>query len=267
VTPLELLDTGEITVEGRVVAASNLTLYARVDAPDGQTMPCVYKPVSGERPLWDFPDGTLAARERVAFLVSEAGGWHLVPPTVLREGPLGVGMCQQWVTRDDSNAPPGDRLDWVDLLDGDSAQPAGWLPVVRGQDETGRSVMLVHRDDAALRAMALLDAVLNNADRKAGHLLTGTGGALYGVDHGLCCHEEPKLRTVLWGWRGQSLTAAEQDRLERVGTWLAAPDAELEVLLTTAEVDAMRARVHDLQRSARLPGPSGSWPAIPWPAF
>jgi len=268
VTPLELLGTGEITVEGRVVAASNLTLYARVDAPDGQTIPCVYKPVSGERPLWDFPDGTLAARERAAFLVSEAGGWHLVPPTVLREGPLGAGMCQQWVTSDDDSAaaPPG-RHGWVDLLDGAAAPPAGWLPVVHGQDETGRTVTLVHRDDAALREMVLLDAVLNNADRKGGHLLTGAGGSLHGVDHGLCCHEEPKLRTVLWGWRGQALNGAEQDRLERVGTWLEHPDAELEGLLTSAEVDAMRARVRALQLSGRLPGPGGSWPAIPWPAF
>ncbi len=269
-TPLDLLDTGEITVEGRVVAASNLTLYARVDAPDGQTMPCVYKPVSGERPLWDFPHGTLAARERAAFLVSEAGGWHLVPPTVVREGPLGVGMCQQWVLADDENDQndaSADDTTWVDLLDGAAAQRAGWLPVVRGRDEAGREVTLVHRDDEALRAMALLDAVLNNADRKGGHLLTGTRGSLFGVDHGLCCHEEPKLRTVLWGWRGQPLTDAERVQLSCVARWLERPDDELEWLLTAAEVEAMRSRVHDLETIGRLPGPSGSWPAIPWPAF
>lgn len=261
-TPLDLLTTGEITVEGRVVAASNLTLYARVDSSGGHTMPCVYKPISGERPLWDFPDGTLAARERAAYLVSEAGDWHLVPLTVLRDGPLGPGMCQQWVATD-----PDAGAVWVDLLDGDEAVRAGWLPVVRGQDEMGRSVTLVHRDDPSLRALALLDAVLNNADRKGGHLLRDLDGALLGVDHGLCCHREPKLRTVLWGWRGKMLTDAERHQLDGVARWLEGGDDELATLLTQSEVEAMRVRVADLTESGRLPGPSGSWPAIPWPAF
>lgn len=258
---LELLAEGELTVEGRVVAASNLTLYARVDAADGTTMPCVYKPVSGERPLWDFPDGTLAARERAAYLVSEAGGWHLVPPTVLRDGPLGPGMCQQWVTTGEDAQPA-----WVDLLDGDAAEAPGWLPVVTGRDETGRAVTLVHRDDPALRDMAVLDVVLNNADRKGGHLLGSVGTALHGVDHGLCCHREPKLRTVLWGWRGQALTTADRDRLAAVVRWVD-DDCEVESLLTAPEVDALRSRVDRLDAAGRLPGPDGSWPAIPWPAF
>ena len=261
-TPLELLTTGEITVEGRVVAASNLTLYARVDASGGHTMPCVYKPISGERPLWDFPDGTLAARERAAYLVSEAGGWRLVPLTILRDGPLGPGMCQQWVTSDSAGAAA-----WVDLIEADTEMQPGWLPVVRGQDETGRSVTLVHRDVPELRAMAILDAVLNNADRKGGHLLRDAHGALLGVDHGLCCHREPKLRTVLWGWRGDSLTEAERHQLASVARWLDDGDDELAALLTVAEVAAMRSRVTNLAESGRLPGPSGTWPAIPWPAF
>jgi uncharacterized repeat protein (TIGR03843 family) len=263
VNALELLSEGEITVEGRVVAASNLTLYARVDTADGQTMACVYKPVSGERPLWDFPDGTLAARERAAYLVSEAGGWHLVPPTVVRDGPLGLGMCQQWVT---TCTDAGDFA-WVDLRDDDAPVGDGWLPVVRGQDETGRSVTLVHRDHPSLRALALLDAVLNNADRKGGHLLTGGDGALYGVDHGLCAHFEPKLRTVLWGWRGQPLTDGERSQLDAVARWVEDKPAELGALLTDAEVGALHERAVGLVDAGALPGPSGSWPAIPWPAF
>lgn len=261
--PLDLLSEGEITVEGRVVAASNLTLYARVDAPGVASMPCVYKPVSGERPLWDFPDGTLAARERAAFLVSQAGGFDLVPPTVLRDGPLGPGMCQQWVTTAENDEPRGA---WVDLLDGDAPVPPGWIPVLSGQDEAGRGVVLVHRDDAALRAMAVLDAALNNADRKGGHILRGPGGSLHGVDHGLCCHWQPKLRTVLWGWRGQPLTEAECARLADVARWID-DDDELDSLLTGREVQALRSRVHRLAEDGRLPSPGGSWPAIPWPAF
>lgn len=258
-TPTLLAD-GELTVEGRVVTASNLTLYARVDAPDGSTMPCVYKPVSGERPLWDFPDGTLAARERAAFLVSEAGGWHLVPATVLRDGPLGPGMCQEWVSSDVD-------VDWVRVLDTDDAGTAPWMPVLRGQDERGRTVTLAHRDDPSLRAMALLDAVLNNADRKGGHLLSGPGGALLGVDHGLCCHSEPKLRTVLWGWRGEPLTAGERTQLLGLAEWLDTDAGELDDLLADDESAALRARVGALLDSGRLPHPSRSWPAIPWPAI
>ncbi len=255
-----LLAEGELTVEGRVVAASNLTLYARVDGPDGSTMPCVYKPVSGERPLWDFPDGTLAARERAAFLVSEAGGWHLVPQTVLRDGPLGPGMCQEWVTAEHD-------VDWVAVVDADDEVAASWLPVLRGQDESGRAVTLVHRDDPRLRGVAVLDAVLNNADRKGGHLLAGPSGSLVGVDHGLCFHREPKLRTVLWGWRGQPLTSAERTQLLGLAEWLDEDSHELDDLLTGTESAALRTRVAALLEVGRLPFPSRSWPAIPWPAM
>jgi uncharacterized repeat protein (TIGR03843 family) len=257
---LALLQTGELTVEGRVVAASNLTLYARVDGPDQATTSCVYKPVSGERPLWDFPDGTLAARERAAYLVSQAGGWRLVPPTVLRDGPLGPGMCQQWVVTDES-------VRWVDLLLDEAGVPEGWRPVVRGQDERGRAVTLVHRDDDRLRSMTLLDAVLNNADRKGGHLLATADAGLVGVDHGLCLHSDPKLRTVLWGWAGEPLTATEQQRLGAVAAWLDDRPAELADLISIQERDELRARVDALGSSGHLPRPSRSWPAIPWPAF
>jgi uncharacterized repeat protein (TIGR03843 family) len=254
-----MLATGDLTVEGRVVTASNLTLYARIDT-DGGSIPCVYKPIAGERPLWDFPTGTLAARERVAYLVSEAGGWALIPPTVVRDGPLGPGMCQRWVTDDDSTG-------WAAVVAVEAGVPDGWRAVLTGRDETGQPVHLVHRDDDRLRSLAVLDAVLNNADRKGGHLLTGHGGRLWAVDHGLCCHAEPKLRTVLWGWAGEPLGPTELGRLHRLEQWTAEAGTVLSGLLTEQECAALADRVRGLCDHGRLPHPDPGRPVIPWPAF
>lgn len=253
---LRVLAHGDLTVEGRVLAASNLTLYARVDTGE-EAMPCVYKPVSGERPLWDFPDGTLAAREVASYTLARLAGWDLVPPTVLRDGPLGLGMCQQWVAVDEA-----DPL--VDVVPEDPGD--GWISVLEGQDGAGRPVRLVHRDDADLRRLALLDAVLNNADRKGGHVLRTARGAPAGVDHGLCFHVEPKLRTVLWGWAGRPFDPDERATLERLLDGMGR-DEILPSLLTAAEVDATRRRVHDLLDAGRMPVPSRTRPAVPWPAM
>ena len=170
---LHLLATGEIDIQGRLVDASNATMYCTIRAGGGQAA-CVYKPVAGERPLWDFPDGTLAGRELAAYLMSRAGGWDVVPPTVYRDGPFGPGMCQLWIDADES----------VDLV------------------ELARS-----GDDPRLRQMSVFDAVVNNADRKIGHLLPMATGQLYGCDHGVCFSAEYKLRTVLWQWRGKQAHA------------------------------------------------------------
>jgi uncharacterized repeat protein (TIGR03843 family) len=253
---LRLLAQGDLTLQGRVVTASNVTLVGRVE--DGpRSLPCVYKPVAGERPLWDFPDGTLAAREVAAYEVSRLGGFDLVPPTVLRDGPAGRGMCQQWVEVAEDDPP-------VDVLPAD-ALPPGWLPVVTGEDPQGREVVLAHRDEPALRAMSLLDAVLNNADRKGGHVLRGPAGRVLGVDHGLCFHVEPKLRTVLWGWGGERLTQAEREQLQRLADAL--DDLGLEQWVARDEVRATQARLTRLLAVGRLPRPGGGWPSLPWPAF
>jgi hypothetical protein len=230
---LELLRDGELTIEGRLLDASNATLLCRVSGPAGLER-CVYKPIRGERPLWDFPDGTLAGREVAAYRVSEATGWEVVPPTVLRDGPLGPGMVQLWIDVDER----------VDL------------------------VALARSELPALRRMALLDAVVNNADRKGGHLLPLPEGHVYGVDHGVCFHVEDKLRTLLWQWRNRRLTAEEVDVLSRLRADLEGPlAAALAALLTRREVAAVTARVDRLLTSRRFPSPSGDWPAIPWPPF
>ena len=256
---LELLRHGEITIEGRLVEASNATLFCDV-ADATNTAQCVYKPIAGERPLWDFPDGTLAAREVAAYAVSEASGWSIVPPTVLREGPFGPGMCQLWMDVDP-------EVSMVDVMSPQDL-PTGWLCVLDALGAGGRPVVLGHADDPRLRRMALLDAVLNNADRKGGHVLPLPGGRVLGVDHGVSFHVEEKLRTVLWGWAGQSIDAAEVACLETLLNALNGHlGAQLATLLTRSEVAATRRRTERLLGVGRFPLPPEGWPAIPWPPF
>lgn len=234
-TALRLLADGDLAVVGQLVVASNYTFYCTVT--DASAAPplvgtCVYKPTRGEQPLVDFPDGTLAGREVAAFLVSEAIGWDIVPPTVLRDGPFGQGAVQLWVDVDEA----------VDPVD------------------------LIRRDIPELRRIALFDVVVNNADRKGGHLLALPDGRVQGVDHGICFSAESKLRTVLWGWRGDRLTADELAALRRLRSELANElGARLATLLSPLEVAATAARLDELLRARRFPQPPEDRRAVPWP--
>jgi uncharacterized repeat protein (TIGR03843 family) len=262
VTTAELLARGELKVRGQIREASNAVLYCSVSY-EGREAFCVYKPVAGERPLWDFPDGTLAQREVAAYEVSEATGWGLVPTTVLRDGPYGEGMCQMWI--EPSAAEDGEGL--LALVEGE--EPAeGWKAIGFAEVGEGGTALLVHADDARLRRLAVLDAVINNADRKGGHLLPAQEGRLYAIDHGVTFNAENKLRTLLWGWAGEPLTdealgvlASLRDALVP-GAPLATRLAEL---VTAVEIEATRARVEAMLASGKHPEPSGDWPAIPWP--
>ena len=228
----ELLQHGELTVLGRIRSASNATFLCEASTEDDggpATVHCVYKPIAGERPLWDFPDGTLAGRELATYLVSEALGWNIVPHTIIRDGPAGRGMLQLWVDQPgdsavgDADGPNAPALDLVDLCPAGHVPP-GYLPVLQAYDFTGDEVMLIHADDARLRRMAVFDILVNNADRKGGHILRGVDGGVYGVDHGLCLHIEDKLRTVLWGWAGKPI---DDDTLESVAALTDALDGAL----------------------------------------
>ncbi|MGW0287508.1 SCO1664 family protein [Streptomyces sp. NPDC003236] len=255
----ELLLRGELAVRGRIREASNAALFCTV-ALDGREASCVYKPVAGERPLWDFPDGTLAGREVAAYEVSEATGWGLVPPTVLRDGPYGEGMCQLWI---DTVA----EAELLALVDAEEPEP-GWKAIGLAEVGEGRTALLVHADDERLRRMAVLDAVINNADRKGGHLLPTAEGWLYGIDHGVTFNTEDKLRTLLWGWAGEPLTAEAVEVLRALRGSLAGSGelaGRLAPLITPAEIDATRARVDALLAAGLHPEPGGEWPAIPWP--
>jgi len=238
---LPLLRTGAVEPLGRIVAASNATLLCTVsDEVPGRgrvTAAAIHKPVDGERPLWDFPDGTLAHREVAAHLLSEASGWQVVPPTVFRDdGPFGPGMLQLWI----------------------------------GVHEDVDVVELLQAADPRLRRIALFDAIANNADRKAGHLLVRPDGLVQGIDHGVTFHVEPKLRTVLWGWRGTLIAPRELTvlamlrELLRDGRPLA---AGLVAHLAPEEVEATRDRLERLLATGRFPQPSPDWPAVPWPWY
>ncbi len=246
-------------ITGRLVDASNATLFGTVSA-DGVDLKCVYKPVRGERPLWDFPDGTLAGREFASFLVSEAAGFHIVPPTLLREGPFGPGMVQVWVDTHDER-------EFVDVCSPKDV-PDGWIGVLRARGDRGEPAVLVHADTPDLRRMSVFDIVVNNADRKGGHVLAGIDGNLYGVDHGLTLHVEDKLRTVLWGWIGQELPADAVEALGKLRVELdGALTDELGEHITRRETRTLSARVDALLAAACFPEPNGHGPAIPWPAF
>jgi uncharacterized repeat protein (TIGR03843 family) len=247
--------TGGLTLHGRVMPASNATFVGEIDARR-----VVYKPVAGERPLWDFPDGTLAGREEAAYLVSEALGWQIVPLTFRRDGPHGPGMVQLW-------QEPDPVQEAVTLVN-DARVPEGYLHVFDGLDDRDHVVSLVHEDTPELRRMAVFDAVVNNADRKGGHVLAMTDGHRYGVDHGLTFHVEHKLRTVLWGWAGDLLDDEDRICLELLADRLDDDLGErLLELVTPLEVEATRRRVKRLLRVGTLPEPGQGWRAIPWPPF
>ncbi|WP_223299222.1 SCO1664 family protein [Candidatus Planktophila versatilis] len=229
---IEHLLSGTLEVTGRLVDASNATLYGECTFSD-EKMAVIYKPIAGERPLWDFPDGNLAHREYASYLISEYSGWKVVPPTVLREGPFGLGMVQQWIDIDES----------IDLA------------------------LYYREDNENLRRMALFDAVINNTDRKIGHLLPVVDGSLLGCDHGVTFHEENKLRTVIWQFAERELTAEEIHALDELVTRLHTESEVLRGLITEIEFSALIARIEGLMESGKFPSPSEDWPAVPWPPF
>lgn len=229
----QVLKNGELVVTGRLIDASNATLLGEVSFED-RKVKCIYKPIAGERPLWDFPDGNLAHREFAAYLISKHGKFDVVPFTILREGPFGLGMVQQWIDVDPT----------VDLA------------------------LFFSTDDIRLRTMALFDAVINNTDRKIGHLLPQSDGKLYGCDHGVTFHEEYKLRTVLWQWAGDELSETERRLLVNLLADIRSNQIpELSELITKVELLSLISRIEGLLTSGSFPLPSQEWPAIPWPAF
>jgi uncharacterized repeat protein (TIGR03843 family) len=266
----EVLRSGELTVIGRIRSASNATFLCEAHLDERQAH-CVYKPIKGEAPLWDFPDGTLAGRELGAYLVSDALGWNVVPYTIIRDGPAGHGMLQLWVDQPgESLGEVGDEPpagpDLVDLLPAGDIPP-GFLPILQAYDYAGNEVTLVHADDIRLRRMAVFDVLINNADRKGGHILSGVDGQVYGVDHGVSLHVEDKLRTVLWGWAGKPVDeetmAAVEGLREKLGNGLADLLSEH---ITEREIAALRARTDALLDDPVMPTPDRRRP-IPWPAF
>ena len=229
---LETLSQSPLTVEGRLVDASNATLYGSVSLSTEKTFAVVYKPIAGERPLWDFNEGNLASREVAAYKVSVWLGFDCVPPTVLRDGPYGPGAVQQWIDVDES----------VDII------------------------ALGQSDRKEIRQMALFDAVINNTDRKFGHILPSPAGQIYGCDHGVTFHVDNKLRTVIWQFAGDAFSQQERESLQRLRDLLDGQGrSDLSTLLSQDEITALQKRLDNLLESGIFPFPSQEWPAIPWP--
>lgn len=224
---MDLLQDGEITVTHRLVDASNATLLGEI----GGYGKVIYKPIAGERPLWDFTSGTLAQREVAAFELSYFLNLSIVPRTVFRDGPYGPGMVQRWIEIEPE----------IDLL------------------AFGQS------DDDRLRTLALFDAIINNTDRKFGHLLIDPQGALYGCDHGVTFHHEDKLRTVLWQFAGKTFDESETGILKLVTAEQREISRLLGDLLAPHEIEALFDRVRRLEEAGVFPSPSETWPAVPWP--
>ncbi len=228
-----LLTNGEMELEGIMPWSSNYTFLARVTQDDLQLL-VIYKPCKGERPLWDFPHGTLCKREVAAFLLSESLGWGHVPPTVLRDGPHGLGSVQLFI-------------------DCDAEQHYFTL-----KDE--------HADE--FKRLAVFDALLNNTDRKGGHCLIDHNGKIWAIDHGVTFHCEPKLRTVIWDYAGEKIPAAVMNDLKQLqqrmcGNALIA--RELHALLDRDEIDALLGRLNELIEMGTFPEPNSDWYTIPWP--
>ena len=224
----EAITNAPIEILGRLVDASNATLFGVLEQTE---INVIYKPISGERPLWDFEEGSLAGREVAAYLTSEFMKFNLVPFTTLREGPFGLGMVQHWVE----------------------------------VDESFEVIEFSQSNDERLRKMALFDAIINNTDRKIGHLLPTKAGEIFGCDHGVTFHVEDKLRTVLWQWRGITFNQNEIDQLQRFITDFSKWCDLISELLTDKEKEITKQRVLDLLDSGKFPFPSEDWPAIPWP--
>lgn len=248
VSVLDTLQHGSMEVLGRHPFASNAAFIVEVGG-----LRAIYKPQAGERELWDFPVGTLSRREVAAYEIADALGVHCIPETVWRdEAPFGAGSVQRWIE-------PA-RIDDVDVV---PVVADGWLAVLDAQLEDGSDVQVVHRDHLELRHLALLDALLNNGDRKGGHILRDDAGVMWAVDHGVTLHVEPKLRTVLWGFIGEPLPTELHARL--LESWQALP--AVRAALSDSELAALEMRAMRLHSSGVFPPPPPDWPAIPWPVF
>jgi uncharacterized repeat protein (TIGR03843 family) len=223
----KIFETGELEIIGRLVDASNASLLCKLP----NELKVIYKPIAGERPLWDFPDGNLASREVAAFYISEVGEFDVVPKTVLREGPFGIGAIQQWIET----------------------------------SEAADVIGMAQSEDPQIRNLALFDIVINNADRKFGHILITPDGQIFGCDHGVSLHEENKLRTVIWQFAEQKLTSEEIAKLKDL---ISKIDLNhLAKFLSAEEIAAFLQRVQGLIEDGRFSSPNPNWPAVPWPPY
>lgn len=235
----------------RIKSASNAAF--KIELATGESF--IYKPESGERPLWDFEAGTLMKRELLSSIFLHEMGISVPRTRLLQNGPYGIGLLQDWIT--------SEEIDLFKVLPAELELP-GWLRSFRGYDQSDAEVILWHESNNLIRSIAFGDLVINNADRKGGHLLKSAGG-IWPIDHGLTFHHEPKLRTIFWGWANSEFNMEEIARLDIVeqlasSTWVSD-------LISDLEIEALMDRIAQLRAAGRFPAPPLDRAAIPWPIY
>ena len=253
-----LLSTGEIEIEGLIPDSTNGALKLLITKGDEQ-IAAIAKPDVSIRPLWDFPNMDLNKREYATFLFDRKLKLGFVPETVIRDiSGIGNALVQHWIRETEND---------LIIVQSPDNIPKSYLRVLQGYDELNKLITLAHKDDQDLRKLCLIDLIINNADRKGNHLITDGNNKMWAIDHGVSWHEEPKIRTVLWGWINQEFNDGDLDLLSLAKStledWLANDFQYLE----KSEIECALERLDELVKNKRFPAPGSEWPAVPWPIF
>ncbi|MEY3515423.1 MAG: hypothetical protein RLY38_575 [Actinomycetota bacterium] len=253
-----LLSTGEIEIEGLIPDSTNGALKLLITNGDEQ-IAAIAKPDVSIRPLWDFPNMDLNKREYATFLFDRKLELGFVPETVIRDiSGIGNALVQHWIRETEND---------LIIVQSPDNIPKSYLRVLQGYDELNKLITLAHKDDQDLRKLCLIDLIINNADRKGNHLITDGNNKMWAIDHGVSWHEEPKIRTVLWGWINQEFNDSDFDLLSLAKStledWLANDFQYLEM----SEIECALERLDELVKNKRFPAPGSEWPAVPWPIF
>lgn len=254
----DLLLTGDIEIQGLIPESSNGALKA-VLRKDEEEISVIIKPTTLIRPLWDFPEKDLNNRELATFELSEQLKLNFVPVSIKRNIPkIGDCLIQEWIDEVDNQ---------LIIVRSEGEIPKHYKKVINGYDELNKLVSLAHDDDKELRKIAIFDLIINNADRKGGHILKDKNGKVWIIDHGVTWHQESKLRTILWGWIGEKFENDDLKLLEKaqieISNWI----ENRSNLLSIEEMKEAINRIEVVLEEGRFPEPSKDWPAIPWPIF
>ena len=255
---LDLLLSGEIEIEGLIPDSSNGALKVLV-SDDKQNIHAILKPEVSIRPLWDFPALDLNNREYATYLLDRELELNYVPETVMRNvNGIGNSLIQEWVEESDND---------LIIVKSPDDIPEDYLKVLQGYDELNKLITLAHKDDRDLRNLCLFDLVINNADRKGGHLLMDSDHKMWAIDHGVSWHQESKIRTVLWGWIGADFNKEDLNLLEKAKDILQTWKEQEFDYLSKIEIGQAIIRTEELLKVNAFPQPGNQWPAVPWPIF
>lgn len=249
---------GDISIIGMIPESTNGAIKITIDSASSQIQ-AILKPDVSIRELWDFPNQDLNDREYATYLLSQEINLNVVPETVIKEiEGVGRALIQEWVIETAN--------DLVIVKSPDDI-PEDYLKIIQGYDQLNKLITVAHKDDQTLRKISLFDLIINNADRKGGHLITDDKNSIWAIDHGVTWHEENKIRTVLWGWIGQNFNSDEIEMLKSSLSVLKRWEVNDFEYLSKIEILSAKERVEKLLENEIFPSPTGDWPAVPWPIF